>query len=507
MKKKLNIVMLVAMSLLIVALVFVAYFNEAWAGAEMTYLYHKHSGSEDTGGGCYGTPVMCTGTVLQKNKEIKCGSLGSIRSENEWVCHMNGHVDINSIAGGWYTFPHAERCNFVTGTEGYFECDKCGSVYDTYSECTKVVGYEMSCGVEEGTPMFSCQVKQDTIGWCGSMNLKMEVVELVEGNQGVSWIWGDGSVGDSLKVMDNGNYTVTIPETELLTGAELSVHVSNIDRDVPVIYEVKFSTKEPTTSVTVTVTASDATSGLNYAAYKWDGGEYQVQNTKTYDRNGIYSIQVRDGVGNTIFQNIFIENIVDASQIETVPNPEILEIEKPLSESKVELKQESEENSKVELKEETEEKPEEKPEEESFEDNLKLPEENSKGAQIFPIEELPEEPSMEEIQIEELSTEEPVKEAILTAERTKEEALIEGQQKEVKEPVLTKDKNAMENRREVIVQTERGKKSISTREVIIFLGISIGISLIVILIFACISGYCTLHKKKKSDKIAMSNYS
>lgn len=491
MKKKLNIVMLVAMSMLIVALVFVAYFNEAWAGSEMTYLYHKHSGSEDTGGGCYGTPVMCTGTVLQKNKEIKCGSLGSIRSENEWVCHMNGHVDINSIAGGWYTFPHAERCNFVTGTEGYFECDKCGSVYDTFSVCTKVDGYEMSCGVEEGTPMFFCQVKQDNTGWCGSLNLKMEVVELTEENQGVSWIWGDGSVGDSLKVMDNGNYTVTIPETELLTGAKLSIHVSNIDRDVPVIHEVKLSTKEPTTSVTVTVTASDATSGLNYAAYKWDGGEYQVQNTKTYDRNGIYSIQVRDGVGNTIFQNIFIENIVDASQIETVPNPEILEIEKPLSESKVELKEETEE----------------KPKEESFEDNLKLPEENGNGTQIFPVEELTEEPPMEEIQIEELSTEETVKEAILTAERTKEEALIEGQQEEVKEPVLTKDKNAMENRREVIVQTERGKKSISTREVIIFLGISIGISLIVILIFACISGYCTLHKKKKSDKIAMSNYS
>ena len=491
MKKKLNIVMLVAMSMLIVALVFVAYFNEAWAGSEMTYLYHKHSGSEDTGGGCYGTPVMCTGTVQQKNKEIKCGSLGSIRSENEWVCHMNGHVDINSIAGGWYTFPHAERCNFVTGTEGYFECDKCGSVYDTFSVCTKVDGYEMSCGVEEGTPMFFCQVKQDNTGWCGSLNLKMEVVELTEENQGVSWIWGDGSVGDSLKVMDNGNYTVTIPETELLTGAKLSIHVSNIDRDVPVIHEVKLSTKEPTTSVTVTVTASDATSGLNYAAYKWDGGEYQVQNTKTYDRNGIYSIQVRDGVGNTIFQNIFIENIVDASQIETVPNPEILEIEKPLSESKVELKEETEE----------------KPKEESFEDNLKLPEENGNGTQIFPVEELTEEPPMEEIQIEELSTEETVKEAILTAERTKEEALIEGQQEEVKEPVLTKDKNAMENRREVIVQTERGKKSNSTREVIIFLGISIGISLIVILIFACISGYCTLHKKKKSDKIAMSNYS
>ena len=484
MKKKLNIVMLVAMSLLIVALVFVAYFNEAWAGSEMTYLYHKHSGSEDTGGGCYGTPVMCTGTVLQKNKEIKCGSLGSIRSENEWVCHMNGHVDINSIEGGWYTFPHAERCNFVTGTEGYFECDKCGSVYDTYSECTKVVGYEMSCGVKEGTPMVSCQVKPDNTGWCGSLNLKMEVVELTEENQGVSWIWGDGSVGDSLKVMDNGNYTVTIPETELLTGAELSIHVSNIDRDVPVIHEVKLSTKEPTTSVTVTVTASDATSGLNYAAYKWDGGEYQVQNTKTYDRNGIYSIQVRDGVGNTIFQNIFIENIVDASQIETVPNPEILEIEKPLSESKVELKEESKENSKVELKEESE----EKPEEESFEDTLKLPEENGKGTQIFPVEELMEEPPMEEVQIEELSTEESVKEAILTAERTK-------------------DKNAMENRREVMVQTEYTKKGIGARDVIIFLGISIGISLIVILIFACISGYCTLHKKKKSDKIAMSNYS
>ena len=465
MKKKLNIVMLVAMSLLIVALVFVAYFNEAWAGSEMTYLYHKHSGSEDTGGGCYGTPVMCTGTVVQKNREIKCGSLGSVRSENEWVCHMNGHVDTNSIAGGWYAFPHAERCNFVTETESYYECDKCGSVYDTYSECTKVVGYEMSCGVKEGTPMVSCQVKPDNTGWCGSLNLKMEVVELTDENQGVSWIWGDGSAGDSLKVMDNGNYTVTIPETELLTGAELSIHVSNIDRDVPVIHEVKLSTREPAASVTVTVTASDATSGLNYAAYKWDGGEYQVQNTKTYDRNGIYSIQVRDGVGNTIFQNIFIENIVDASQIETVPNPEVLEIEKPLSESKVELKEENEE----------------KPEEESFEDNLKLPEENGNGTQIFPVEELTEEPPMEEIQIEELSTEEPVKEAILTAERTK-------------------DKNAMENRREVMVKTEYTKKGIGARDVIIFLGISIGISLIVILIFACISGYCTLHKKKKSDK-------
>lgn len=112
-------------------------------------------------------------------------------------------------------------------------------------------------------------------------------------------IWVDG---DSLSVSDEGKHIAAFRTIDFLgnTSAEQTAYV-NIDKSLPVISNVtRDSSSWTKNSVTITVDANDAVSGLDSKAYSFDGGiTWQTGNTKTYDQNtnGI-QIQVKDNAGN-----------------------------------------------------------------------------------------------------------------------------------------------------------------------------------------------------------------
>ena len=85
-----------------------------------------------------------------------------------------------------------------------------------------------------------------------------------------------------------------------------------IDKDPPTVNYSKniADTTWTNDGVTVTVTASDALSGLHSSAYSYNGGSsWTSAKTYKYTANGSYTLKVRDAVGNTTTKTIAINNI------------------------------------------------------------------------------------------------------------------------------------------------------------------------------------------------------
>ena len=79
-----------------------------------------------------------------------------------------------------------------------------------------------------------------------------------------------------------------------------SIKITNIDKTAPTISKVELTPSAWTNgNVKVTVTASDADSGLASTPYSFDGGKtWQKENYKSFSTNCTVSILVRDAVGN-----------------------------------------------------------------------------------------------------------------------------------------------------------------------------------------------------------------
>jgi len=100
-------------------------------------IYHVHTGSSSSGGGCY--------TVRNEQiNQVRCG--GSI-SKVSWAscrCNKCGKYFINSVEGGYDTWPMPSSCDEIVGTNvSYFYTLGCGKNESV------VEGYATGCGYEE----------------------------------------------------------------------------------------------------------------------------------------------------------------------------------------------------------------------------------------------------------------------------------------------------------------------------------------------------------------------
>ncbi len=99
--------------------------------------YHVHSGSSASGGGCY--------TVRHEQvNEVRCG--GSISKVSWCSCRCNrcGNFYINSVQGGYDTWPMPSNCSEIVGTNvSYYYTLGCGK------DESVVEGYNTGCGYEE----------------------------------------------------------------------------------------------------------------------------------------------------------------------------------------------------------------------------------------------------------------------------------------------------------------------------------------------------------------------
>ena len=82
-----------------------------------------------------------------------------------------------------------------------------------------------------------------------------------------------------------------------------------IDRQAPDIRTLKPETTDYVRETKLAAEASDAGCGLHALAYRWNGGAWTDKKEFKVTANGVYTLKVRDALGNESGKNITISNI------------------------------------------------------------------------------------------------------------------------------------------------------------------------------------------------------
>lgn len=259
--------------------------NRSFAEDNITYtqkIVHRHTGTSQSGGGCYGNVEVRTTTV-----EEPCRG------------HMVYYPEWNKT-----------------------QCDICGASYDgdqSFRECwttypteVKEAFYRLSCGYSDNQQIGTYSVIQNTSDWANEVTLAMSLSSSVLSEEKAKYkINGNAIEGHSYIVPENGTYTVSLVTSSNTSAKSIEVVISNIDKTAPT-FSVDYDPTPDLPSVDVTITAADGDdgSGLDSAPYSFDGGNTWTDNPVcNVTENGTLDIVVRDKAGNEATETIEISNI------------------------------------------------------------------------------------------------------------------------------------------------------------------------------------------------------
>ncbi len=133
---------------------------------------------------------------------------------------------------------------------------------------------------------------------------------------------GDFGEENSFEVTGNGEYYFSVRDSSDRR-AFAKTRVDIIDRSAPVIASVRSEALEDKNGYgyrsVITVYAYDMGSGLHREAFSYDDGEsYTDAYSAVTDRNGVYNIRVRDGLGNVSRQSFEVRDIDDEAPLMTI---------------------------------------------------------------------------------------------------------------------------------------------------------------------------------------------
>lgn len=261
-------------------------------------IYHRHTGSTASGGGCHQAKREWTTTETKRCNNKLRPSGGSEKGKG--VCDACGGYSSRS-----------------SGT--------CGRVKE--SKTIHHVAYDRNCGRTENTQLAELWLTWDSAQWSRSVRLQAGCRLLEEGcsvkAEPFLWNGGEPTAQDVMEVTKNGVYTLQLNMDENSnTGAALiSYTVKNIDHTAPEIQEIDWEKEEFVTEMTVTVTAQDLQPaeecmeedpmgcGLAKEAYSFDGGKTWQKENQAVLQNGSHLIAVRDRLGNTAVEEIRIDKV------------------------------------------------------------------------------------------------------------------------------------------------------------------------------------------------------
>lgn len=257
-------------------------------------LYHKHTGSSSSKGGCY--TVKKTRT---KTEEEKC-------------------------QGTMVYYPAVGRTS----------CDRCGASYEgdkSSRECwtttTKTVTetyYDLGCNMSANTQMGTLTVRKSTDDWTKSLTLQAfyEVTDKVKVKENpFIWNGADATSDSELVVTENGTYTLQLNAGSNVNTKKgiVTIPVNNIDKTGPAVLS---SVQNPLSDWTRegvmvdSIAAEDRQPdgtygcGLHEEPFSFDGGKtWTEENAHFYTENGTYEIMLRDKLENVSGHNIHITNI------------------------------------------------------------------------------------------------------------------------------------------------------------------------------------------------------
>lgn len=255
-------------------------------------IYHTHTGSSGSGGGCYSISRSGSRTI-----EVPCGGTlyywGSDWDKSE--CTVCG--------AGYYGNRGGESCpHSTTRTETY-----------TY--------YELGCGKSPSTVVGYVTYTKNTAEWATEVIVKVDIENLgMSVGDSPYRINGTPSSDGTFVLTDNGTYTFgVVTDPNAATGAtNYTVTITNIDRTSPVINDYSL-TPSDWVKEGVTLSLNDVKDlqpdnsdgcGLDELPYSYDGGNTWTDDpTHFYEDNGDYTVLVRDKLLNTTTLNFTIDNI------------------------------------------------------------------------------------------------------------------------------------------------------------------------------------------------------
>lgn len=236
------------------------------ACAESAQLTHRHTGSRQNGGGCYGA---------QKTETWDC------RSYQVSVGH--------------------------NGTDYIYVCGQCGTRWSSHGKVDEprcsgqgtTTYYEVNCGKSNAAAVsFSCE--PSTREWARELDLTASYIVHESGISISGFLWDTSPGGTSRHVTENGTYTLGLTGSGNVDfSPTVSVTVDHIDRTAPAISSFQTASAAWGSSAELSVSASDSESGLAAEAYSYDGGaSWSPSPVHTVTENGTYHVSVRDAVGN-----------------------------------------------------------------------------------------------------------------------------------------------------------------------------------------------------------------
>lgn len=270
------------------------------------YIYHIHSGDSDSGGGCYTVPVL---------HEHADECYRTYECKWELRNYYNRWDEIND-----YTLVFVSDCGETHEQQGALgdRCALSDHVSHTDLICShtgEIDHYDLGCGLDPSVFVGSFAAVTDTDNWAKSVTMFMAHSGLVNVDSASAYsVNGNPVDGNYINITSNGEYTVHLNHDSSSRVSDITVPISNIDCTAPVITCTPDTTEWTTDNIIVTTTASDlqpdGSNGCGQISYSYNGGSSWTESSvREYDKNGEYTIMVRDMLENTSQTTFNIRNI------------------------------------------------------------------------------------------------------------------------------------------------------------------------------------------------------
>lgn len=265
------------------------------------------------GDGCYAqVQQSCTDRKITRSETAShhCSTCQVMRSCTRYV--------------DWYSCPSGGGERQIGGRDF---CNTCGNLANSWAgyvpETHTVTKQSCTCPLTEGQQVAQITISQSSTDWTsGSVTLTAGVTELVAGSApgGYQYSFG-GTGGNTITAEANGTYQVTVTAANGQTDTA-AITVSNIDKTAPTVSNACILESAPTGGfVTLSVSAADGESGLHAEPYSFDGGSsWQGGHTYSVQKNGNYTVLIRDKAGNKSSVNIGV-SLFAAKPVTPTPAP------------------------------------------------------------------------------------------------------------------------------------------------------------------------------------------
>jgi len=268
----------------------------------------------------------CGETTSLRRQESDDSRGSGLRTVSEDTCGLCGgyhayyrYDSICSCGKEWHTSGHA-CINSPAGTNGG-DCSNYSYTDTDTSHMHPVTTFD--CGFTTDTEVGQIYITSSTDIPTKELDLTVVLIHTSEFRNTI-FTWSDMSVGESLHVTANGEYSINISGSNI-TSTTASITVANIDTEAPEIVSFTANTnKKDVKKVILTADARD-NMGLATEAYSWDGGKtWSDNNSKTIKKNGTVKIYVRDIAGNVSNKTFKVTNIYEPEEDDKDTSPSLL---------------------------------------------------------------------------------------------------------------------------------------------------------------------------------------